>query len=275
MRTCGASSPEVAIQPVPELQKPNDQFVQSFARGLSVIRAFGPDAREMTLSEVADRTSLTRAAARRILLTLQQLGYVAATGRKFFLTPRILDLGYSYLSTTPLWDLAEPYMEELVSRVHESSSASVLDGTDIVYILRVPTKKIMTISLSIGSRLPAYCTSMGRILLGGLSGEELDNILRKSDLKAITPHTVIDPARLKQIIRDDCAKGWSLVNQELEEGLVSLSVPIQDRTGRIVAAMNVSGQATRTSADEMVRTILPQLQRTALQIGDALKLRAA
>ena len=275
MRTCGASSPEVAIQPVPELQKPNDQFVQSFARGLSVIRAFGPDAREMTLSEVADRTSLTRAAARRILLTLQQLGYVAATGRKFFLTPRILDLGYSYLSTTPLWDLAEPYMEELVSRVHESSSASVLDGTDIVYILRVPTEKIMTISLSIGSRLPAYCTSMGRILLGGLSGEELDNILRKSDLKAITPHTVIDPARLKQIIRDDCAKGWSLVNQELEEGLVSLSVPIQDRTGRIVAAMNVSGQATRTSADEMVRTILPQLTRAALQIGDALKMRAA
>jgi IclR family pca regulon transcriptional regulator len=275
MRTCVTSSPEVAIQPVPELQKPNDQFVQSFARGLSVIRAFGPDAREMTLSEVADRTSLTRAAARRILLTLQQLGYVAATGRKFFLTPRILDLGYSYLSTTPLWDLAEPYMEELVSRVHESSSASVLDGTDIVYILRVPTKKIMTISLSIGSRLPAYCTSMGRILLGGLSAEELDNILRKSDLKAITPHTVIDPARLKQIIRDDCAKGWSLVNQELEEGLVSLSVPIQDRTGRIVAAMNVSGQATRTSADEMVRTILPQLQRTALQIGDALKMRAA
>jgi IclR family transcriptional regulator, pca regulon regulatory protein len=265
----------VAIQPVPELQKPNDQFVQSFARGLSVIRAFGPDAREMTLSEVADRTSLTRAAARRILLTLQQLGYVAATGRKFFLTPRILDLGYSYLSTTPLWDLAEPYMEELVSRVHESSSASVLDGTDIVYILRVPTKKIMTISLNIGSRLPAYCTSMGRILLGGLSGEELDNVLRKSDLKAITPHTVIDPARLKQIIRDDCAKGWSLVNQELEEGLVSLSVPIQDRTGRIVAAMNVSGQATRTSADEMVRTILPQLQRAALQIGDALKMRAA
>ena len=275
MRTCVARSPGIAIQPVSELQKPNDQFVQSFARGLSVIRAFGPDAREMTLSEVADRTSLTRAAARRILLTLQQLGYVAATGRKFFLTPRILDLGYSYLSTTPLWDLAEPYMEELVSRVHESSSASVLDGTDIVYILRVPTKKIMTISLSIGSRLPAYCTSMGRILLGGLSAEELDNTLRKSDLKAITPHTVIDPARLKQIIRDDCAKGWSLVNQELEEGLVSLSVPIQDRTGRIVAAMNVSGQATRTSADEMVRTILPQLTRAALQIGDALKMRAA
>jgi IclR family pca regulon transcriptional regulator len=256
-------------------QKPNDQFVQSFARGLSVIRAFGPDAREMTLSEVADRASLTRAAARRILLTLQQLGYVAATGRKFFLTPRILDLGYSYLSTTPLWDLAEPYMEELVSRVHESSSASVLDGTDIVYILRVPTKKIMTISLSIGSRLPAYCTSMGRILLGGLSGEELDNVLAKSDLKAITPRTVIDPARLKHIIRDDCTKGWSLVNQELEEGLVSLSVPIQDRTGRIIAAMNVSGQATRTSADEMVKNILPQLQRTALQIGDALKMRAA
>jgi IclR family pca regulon transcriptional regulator len=150
-----------------------------------------------------------------------------------------------------------------------------LDGTDIVYILRVPTKKIMTISLSIGSRLPAYCTSMGRVLLGGLSDAELEAVLSKSELKAITPHTVTDPARLQQIIREDRSKGWSLVNQELEEGLVSLSVPIQDRTGRIIAAMNVSGQATRTSASEMVRNILPELQRTASQIGDALKMRAA
>ena len=262
-------------KPAETQAKPGDAYVQSFARGLAVIRSFSAGAPSQTLSEVAARTGLTRAGARRILLTLQGLGYVQQDGRAFFLTPRILDLGYAYLSTMPLWNLAEPLMEALVEQVHESSSASVLDGTDIVYILRVPTKKIMTISLSIGSRLPAYCTSMGRILLGGLSAEELDNTLRKSDLKAITPHTVIDPARLKQIIRDDCAKGWSLVNQELEEGLVSLSVPIQDRTGRIVAAMNVSGQATRTSADEMVRTVLPQLQRTALQIGDALKLRAA
>ena len=257
-----------------EAKKSNDQFVQSFARGLSVIRTFGPDAREMTLSEVAERAGLTRAAARRILLTLQELGYVAANGRKFFLTPRILDLGYSYLSSTPLWDLAEPYMEDLVSRVHESCSASVLDGPDIVYILRVPTKKIMTISLNIGSRLPAYCTSMGRVLLGGLSDEELDAVLRRGDLKAITPRTITDPARLKEIIREDHMKGWSLVNQELEEGLVSLSVPIVDRTGRVIAAMNVSSQPTRTSASDMIKNFLPELQRTATQIGDALKMRA-
>src|SRR5215471_17248489 len=141
-----------------------DQFIQSFAKGLSVISAFGPGARTMTLSEVAAKARLSRAGARRILLTLQTLGYVSCERRDFSLTPKILDLGYSYLSTTPLWDLAEPFMEEVTNRVHESCSASVLDGTDIVYILRIPTKKIMTIKLSIGTRLPAWCTSMGRVL---------------------------------------------------------------------------------------------------------------
>lgn len=250
-----------------------DQFVGSFARGLSVIRAFGEDAGSMTLSEVAARTGLTRAGARRILLTLQSLGYVDSFERRFFLTPKILDLGYSYLSTTPLWHLAEPFMEDVVNQVHESCSASVLDGTEIVYILRVPTKKIMTISLSIGSRLPAWCTSMGRVLLGDLNPEMLSSVLDRSRITPITGRTVTDRRKLEQIIRDDHRKGWSLVNQELEDGLISISVPLHGRNGRVIAAMNVSGHSSRTTPTEMTRTVLPVLKQTAEKIDAALRLR--
>jgi IclR family pca regulon transcriptional regulator len=252
-----------------------DQFLQSFAKGLSVISAFGPDARSMTLSEVAAKAGLTRAGARRILLTLQALGYVACDERRFYLTPKILDLGYSYLSTTPLWDLAEPFMEEVTNQVHESCSASVLDGTDIVYILRIPTKKIMTIKLSIGSRLPAWCTSMGRVLLGGLDDRALETVLSRSEVTAFTSRTVTEKKKLKQIIRQDRLKGWSLVNQELEEGLVSVSVPLIDRSGHIIAAMNVSGHATRTTPAEVTRKFLPVLKEAARRINQALALRPA
>jgi len=251
-----------------------DQFVGSFARGLSVIRAFGQDSGSMTLSEVAARAGLTRAGARRILLTLQSLGYVGCEERYFFLTPKILDLGYSYLSTTPLWHLAEPFMEEVVNQVHESCSASVLDGTEIVYILRVPTKKIMTISLSIGSRLPAWCTSMGRVLLGDLSPEALCSILDQSRIASYTSRTVTDRKKLEQIIREDHRKGWSLVNQELEDGLISISVPLLGRNGRVIAAMNVSGHSSRTTPTEMTRNVLPVLQQAAEKINAALRLRS-
>jgi IclR family transcriptional regulator, pca regulon regulatory protein len=253
--------------------QPNDGFVQSFARGLSVIRAFGPESRAMTLSEAAERTGLTRAGARRILLTLQTLGYVACDERRFSLTPRILDLGYSYLSSMRLSDFAEPAMEELVEKVHESCSVSVLDETDIVYVLRVPTRKLMTLNLSIGSRLPAYCTSMGRVLLGSLGERELDQTLRKSRLREYTRRTVIDPERLKKIILADRKKGWSLVNQELEEGLCSLAVPIIDYTGAVIAAMNIGGNATRRSETELVKNVLPPLQAAAEKINTALRLR--
>jgi IclR family transcriptional regulator, pca regulon regulatory protein len=258
---------------VQELPPPNDQFVQSFARGLSVIRAFGPKDREMTLTEVADRTGLTRAGARRILLTLQHLGYVAANDRKFYLMPRILDLGYSYLSSMKLWDFAEPVMEELVAKVHESCSVSVLDGTEIVYVLRVPTRKIMTINLSIGSRLPAFCTSMGRVLLGDLDEVALDTVLNRSELKALTKLTVTNPTRLKKIIAEDRKKGWSLIDQELEEGLCSIAVPLIDFSGRTIAAMNIGGNVTRTSGADLVKKILPELQAAANKINTALRMR--
>jgi IclR family transcriptional regulator, pca regulon regulatory protein len=256
-----------------EMPPPNDQFVQSFARGLSVIRAFGPKSSEMTLTEVAERTGLTRAGARRILLTLQHLGYVAANERKFYLTPRILDLGYSYLSSMKLWDFAEPAMEELVDKVHESCSVSVLDGTEIVYVLRVPTRKIMTINLSIGRRLPAFCTSMGRVLLGDLDDVTLDKVFAQSDLKALTKSTTTNPTRLKKIIADDRKKGWSLVNQELEEGLCSIAVPLIDSSGRVIAAMNIGGNVTRTSEADLVKKVLPELLAAANKINSALRMR--
>jgi len=255
------------------MQKPSGEFLQSFARGLSVIRAFGPRSPVMTLSAVAEQTGLTRAGARRILLTLQSLGYVASEGRDFRLTPRILDLGYSYLSSMPLWDIAQPIMEDLVGEVHESCSASVLEGGDIVYVLRVPTHRIMTIGLSIGSRLPAYATSMGRVLLGGLAPQELDAYLAKTKFTAYTKRTITDPKALKKAVLADEKKGWSLVDQELEDGLRSISVPIIDGRGRILAAMNISGQAARTSETQIVKTFLPRLKAAAGRISAALRMR--
>jgi IclR family pca regulon transcriptional regulator len=257
----------------PDAPKPSSEYVQSFARGLAVIRAFGPGAKTMTLTEVAQKTGLTRAGARRILLTLQTLGYVALDGRNFSLTPRVLDLGYSYLSSMPLWDVAQPIMEDLVDRVHESVSASVLDGAEIVYVLRVPTHRIMTIGLSIGSRLPAYCTSMGRVLLGALSDDALDRALAGTKLVALTRHTVTDAKQLRKTIEADAKRGWSLVDQELEEGLRSISVPLRDSAGHVIAAMNISGQAARCTVADMQKNFLPELQGAAARIEQALRLR--
>lgn len=258
----------------PVKPQPSDSYVQSFARGLGVIRAFTADAPAQTLTEVAARTGLDRAGARRILLTLAQLGYVYQEGRQFRLTARTLDLGYAYLSTTPLWNLAEPIMEELVAEVHESCSIAVLDGAEMVYILRVPTSKIMTINLGIGSRLPAWCSSMGRVLLSGLPEARLDAALAASDIRAHTRHTITDPAQLKKAILQARAQGYAAVSQELEEGLCSVAVPLHDRSGQVIAAMNVSGNASRVSQAQMVRKMLPRLRAAAGRIDTALRLRA-
>jgi IclR family transcriptional regulator, pca regulon regulatory protein len=248
--------------------KPGDSYVQSFARGLAVIRAFNAERPEQTLTDVAAAAGLTRAGARRILLTLQTLGYVEAEGRLFRLTPKILDLGFAYLTSMPFWNLAEPVMEELSGKVHESSSAAVLYRTEIVYVLRVPTHKIMTINLSIGSRLPAYCTSMGRVLLSALDDETLDATLGATQLYAHTPRTVTDKEELKKLIAQVRRQGWAIVDQELEEGLISLSAPIRNRQGRVIAAMNISGNAQRNSAKQMVKAFLEPLQHAAQTVSD-------
>lgn len=247
--------------------QPGDSYVQSFARGLEVIRSFSAQTPQQTLSEVAARTGLTRAGARRILLTLQTLGYVESDGRLFRLTARILDLGFAYLSSMPIWNLAEPVMEALVDEVKESCSAAVLEGTDIVYVLRVPTHKIMRNTLGVGSRLPAYCTSMGRVLLAGLDDEEVLRRLKASRPKALTKHTVTDLEALLTKIQQVRRQGWCLVNQELEEGLISLAAPITNRAGRFIAALNLSGQANRTNAKVAQETLLPALLQAAQTIS--------
>ena len=216
---------------------------------------------------MATRTGLTRAGARRILLTLQTLGYVESEGKLFTLTPRILDLGFAYLSSMPMWNLAEPAMEALADQVKESCSAAVLDGADIVYVLRVPTRKIMKIALGVGSRLPAYCTSLGRVLLAGLPDDEVVRRLAAAPLEARTRHTITDVDALLAKVHQARRQGWAQVNQELEEGLVSIAAPITNGGGRMVAALNVSGQANRTSARQMQERMLPPLLAAAQSIS--------
>jgi IclR family pca regulon transcriptional regulator len=259
----------------PQGLAPGDGYVQSFARGLEVIRSFSAAAPEQTLSEVAARSGLSRAGARRILLTLQALGYVRSEGKLFSLTPRILDLGFAYLSSMPIWNLAEPVMQGLVTQVRESCSAAVLEGDDIVYVLRVSTQKIMSISLGVGSRLPAYCTSMGRMLLSALPEAELLARLASADLAPRTRHTVTDPVELAEKIRVVRQRGWSLVDQELEEGVVSMAAPIINRVGQTVAAVNISGQANRTSATTMQDTMLAPLLAAAQSVSAMLGHTAA
>jgi IclR family pca regulon transcriptional regulator len=247
--------------------RPGDAYVQSFARGLEVIRSFSAAAPRQTLTEVATRTGLTRAGARRILLTLQTLGYVESDGKLFALTPRILDLGFAYLSSMPMWNVAEPVMETLVEQVKESCSAGVLEGTDILYVLRVSTRKIMRNSLGVGSRLPAYCTSLGRMLLAGLPDEEVVSILQATDLQERTRHTLTGVDAILAKVQQARRQGWCMINQELEEGLLSIAAPVVNRAGRTVAALNISGQVNRTPPRQMQETMLPALREAAAEVS--------
>ena len=241
-------------------------FVQSLERGLAVIRAFDEHNVELTLSDVARSTGLTRAAARRFLLTLADLGYVRTDGRWFSLSPRVLELGYAYLSSLSLPEVAEPHLERLVAEVHESSSVSVLDGADIVYVARVPTSRIMTVSINVGTRFPAYATSMGRVLLAALSAEALDDYLAKVELERLSPRTVTSPDTLRTELAKVRKQGWALVDQELEEGLRSVAVPIRGRGGDVVAAANLSAHASRMTIDAAKRSLIPPLRATAARI---------
>jgi IclR family pca regulon transcriptional regulator len=252
-------------------QARDSDFVQSLDRGLAVIRAFGPDRERLSLSEVARATGLTRAAARRFLLTLVKLGYVRSDGRVFSLRPRVLELGYAYLSGLALPEVAEPHLETLSAKLHESSSISVLDGHQIVYVARVATKRIMTVAISVGTRFPAYAASMGRVLLAGLSDTELDKYLAEATFEAFTEQTVIDPAQLREIVHEVGRQGYSIVDQELEEGLRAIATPIRDSSGAVTAAINVSAHASRHSPDAMLNQLLPALLETAAQIEADLK----
>src|SRR5215213_3283731 len=234
-------------------------FVQSLERGLAVIRAFDEHNVELTLSDVARSTGLKRAAARRFLLTLADLGYVRTDGRWFSLSPRVLELGYAYLSSLSLPEVAEPHMERLVAEVHESSSVSVLDGEDIVYVARVPTGRIMAVSINVGTRFPAYATSMGRVLLSRLPDAELEAYLERVELVPLSPRTLTSREALRKELAKVRSRGWALVDQELEEGLRSVAAPIGDRSGDTIAAVNLSAHVSRRSIGEGRRRLVPAL----------------
>ena len=231
-----------------------------------MIRALSHPGPGLTLSDVAREASLTRAAARRFLLTLEDLGYVRAEDRRFSLTPRVLELGYSFLSSLSLPEIAQPHLRELVGRVNESSSVSVLDGTDIVYVAREPTQRIMTVAISVGTRFPAYATSMGRVLLAGLGDEQLEASLARADLRKLTAETLTDAGALRDELERVREQGWAVVDQELEGGLRSVAAPIRDSRARVLAAINISTHASRTSLEGIRQTMLPQLLETARRI---------
>ena len=222
---------------------PGDQYVQSLARGLSVITAFDADNPAMTLSDIAARTGLSRATARRFLHTLVELGYVRFDGKQFALTPQVLRLGTAYLSGLGLPQLVQPHLEQLSARLGESTSAAVLDGDEIVYVARVATRRIMTVGITVGTRFPAYATSMGRVLLAGLPAPRLDDYLARAELAPLTGRTLHDPAALVAELDRVREQGWALVDQELEAGLRSVAAPLRDREDRVVAAVNVSTSA--------------------------------
>ncbi|TQN38087.1 IclR family transcriptional regulator [Blastococcus colisei] len=242
-------------------------FVQSLDRGLAVIRAFDAQHPVLNLSEVARATGLTRAAARRFLLTLVHLGYVRVEGREFSLRPRVLELGYSYLSGLTLPEVSQPHLEALVSRVDESSSVSVLDGDDVVYVARVHTKRIMTVMITVGTRFPAYATSMGHVLLAGLPDAELADYLARAELAPLTSRTVTDPGALRARLGEVRAQGYAVVDEELEEGLRSAAAPVRNREGAVVAAVNLSVSANRTSLRRLEDEFVPPLLETAAQIS--------
>ena len=243
-----------------------DHFVQSLARGLSVITAFGPDSPDLTLSDVSRATGLTRAAARRFLLTLVDLGYVRFDGKLFRLAPKVLDLGYAYLSSQSLPGVAEPHLEWLVAATRESSSLSVLDGADIVYVARVPTSRIMAVSINVGTRFPAYATSMGRVLLAGLDQDALEEYLADVEMVGLTEHTVRTPGQLRSSLAEVARQGFALVDQELEHGLRSLAAPVRNKQGRVVAAVNVSSHVSRITKEKAKREFLPPLLQAAKAI---------
>ena len=245
----------------------SDQYVQSLARGLAVIRAFDTEHPKMTLTEVAARTELTRATARRFLHTLAELGYVRTDGKIFALTAKVLQLGYAYLSGLSLPQLAQPHLEELSLELGESTSAAVLEGTDIAYIARVSTRRIMTVGITVGTRFPAYATSMGRVLLAALPPAKLEEYLAAAEIRPLTPGAIGTRAALLAELDTVRAQGWCLLNQELELGLMSIAAPVHDGP-KVVAAINVSLQAQTVSAQPDPDAYLKAVREAALATAE-------
>lgn len=242
-------------------------FMTSLARGLAVISAFSDQRRSLTIAQISHRTGIPRAAVRRCLHTLQQLGYVDGEANKFSLRPKVLTLGYSYLSSTPLTVSSQPYLNNISRALDESCSLAVLDGTDVLYVARSATSRIMSVALNTGSRLPAYCTSLGRVLLAHLDDEALSTYFGQVTLKAFTNKTVVSEQGVRDILDRVRSSGYALVEEELEIGLRSIAVPVRGASGNVIAALNIGAQATRVGSEKMRDEFLPVLLRGAQELS--------
>ena len=239
----------------------------TLAKGLAVLESFGAERPAMTLSQVAQALRLSRATARRILRTLAELGYVTQNGRSFSLSSGILKLGFAYLATQNWIEQAMPLMRQLGEQFHESCSAAILDGAEIVYVARFPAQRIMSVTLAVGTRLPAFYTSLGRIQLGFLDEAELWRRIKSLQLEGYTPSTITDMQALFDRVREDHAQGFSIVDEELERGLRSIAVPVVHRSGQAIAGLNLSTHSTRTTRNEMRERFLPRLREIAAQVS--------
>ncbi|WP_432936830.1 IclR family transcriptional regulator domain-containing protein [Kribbella sp. CA-253562] len=250
-------------------------YVQSLERGFAVLLAFDEERTSPTLAELATATGLSRPAVRRLLLTLQRLGYVSNEGTRWFLTPRVLSIGQHYTATKAMIELAHPHLLRLAERTGESASMAELDGHDVVYVARVPVRRIMSINVAVGTRVPAHATSMGRVLLAYAGPERISRFLEQADLRPRTPATVTDPARLRAVLAQVREQGWCIVDGELEEGLISASAPVRDRTGAVVAALATSTSAGRLVPDRLRTETVPLLLEAAAAVSAELGYRPA
>jgi IclR family pca regulon transcriptional regulator len=264
----GAASEPLGTDDADE-QERGRYYVRALERGMAVLGCFSDEHSHLTLTEVATRTGVSRAAARRFLLTFQDLGYVGQEDGRFFLTPKILELSMTYLSGLPIRDIAVPHMEQLTAGVGESSSLGVLDGVDAVHIARIATKRLMQSVIIVGSRLPAHASSLGKVMLAWLDEAALEEFFARSDLRPLTQHTVSDPDELRKQLRQIRSQGWALSDQELDLGLLSLGVPILDERGRAIAALNISTSLSRHPPEYLTVEVLPRLQATAAAISSA------
>lgn len=263
MTTATALMPEQDSEEDPAESR---NYVTALARGLAVIRAFGGDNQQMTLSDVARIANLPRATVRRCLLTLQTLGYVDTNGRFFSLSPQVLTLAQAYLRSSVLPRVAQPFLERVSDQTGESCSISILHGEEVIYVARSSRKRIASLHRDVGTHLPAHCTSMGRVLLAALPPGELDRFLRRATLGSFTPYTITDQSRLRQVLERVAREGYCIVDQELEIDLRSLAVPVRNGTGRVVAALNVSTQSGRTTHEHLVQKLLPIMRNTAAEM---------
>lgn len=248
-------------------------FIEALARGMDVVRCFQPQRPEMTLSEIAEAVGLARPTVRRILLTLEQLGYARSRDRGWSLTPKVLELGTAYVQSQGLWDVARPHMEGLVAQTGESTSIAQLDGSDIIYVARVAVPKIITFSVSIGTRFPALQTSLGAVLLAALSPDELASALAQPSRSGITPRWQPSADERDQFLREVRARGWAVADEYLAPGIRSAAVPLRDGDGRVIAAMNVTVHAAETPLDVLVDEHLPRLLAAAGRISEDIALR--